>query len=277
MPQCFIIMPITTPQSVLSRYAGDQDHFRHVLDHLHVPAVERAGYDPILPAVKGSDLIQAEIIERLETADLVLCDMSALNPNVFFELGIRTALDKPVSLVTDSVTQPLPFDTSIINHHVYDPSLSAWTLESELESLTNHVISSGESDPEHNALWRYFGLTSRGTAPDLGGSPLEAKLDLVLDQIAQRRSNAPGTPRFTSPSGSDSRADKVRWLLSVVNEVAGMVNARILVKSQDEDSLILDLGYYELPDGWAEVIESLGTLVFESVRLEGDHRDQGGR
>ena len=47
------------------------------------------------PTASGSDLIHAKIIKNLETADLVLCDMSALNPNVFFEFGMRTALNKP--------------------------------------------------------------------------------------------------------------------------------------------------------------------------------------
>jgi len=44
-------------------------------------------------------LIHAEIIRNIENADLVLCDMSCLNPNVFFEFGIRTSLNKPVSVV----------------------------------------------------------------------------------------------------------------------------------------------------------------------------------
>lgn len=84
-------MPITTPPELLAIYANDRDHFPHVLKHLFAPAIEKAQYEVIPPAAKGSDLIHAEIIKHLETADLVLCDMSTLNPNVFFELGIRTA------------------------------------------------------------------------------------------------------------------------------------------------------------------------------------------
>lgn len=40
----------------------------------------------------------------VEEADMVLCDMSRLNANVFFELGIRTALDRPAALVKDDQT-----------------------------------------------------------------------------------------------------------------------------------------------------------------------------
>jgi len=116
---CFIIMPITTPDNMVDQYehSGGKDHFKHVLDCLFVPAVKEAGYEPIPPTTKGSDIIHAGIIQNLETADLVLCDMSSLNPNVFFEFGIRTSLNKPVCVVKDDLTKKVPFDTGIINHH----------------------------------------------------------------------------------------------------------------------------------------------------------------
>ena len=78
---CFIIMPITTPPSMLDAYGGDPDHFLHVLDCLFVPAVEKAEYTPVRPIAEGADNIPAEIISNLESATLVLCDMSCLNPN----------------------------------------------------------------------------------------------------------------------------------------------------------------------------------------------------
>ena len=71
-PQCFIIMPLTTPELMIERYSGDRDHFRHVLQHLFTPAVENAGLTPIAPIAKGADVIHAEIITQLETVELVL-------------------------------------------------------------------------------------------------------------------------------------------------------------------------------------------------------------
>ena len=97
---------------MLDFYHEDKDHFVHVLDSLFTPALEGLNYHPIPPSTSGSEIIHADIIDKLSNSDLVLCDISALNPNVFFELGIRTALDKPVSLVVDNQTHRLPFDTS---------------------------------------------------------------------------------------------------------------------------------------------------------------------
>src|SRR5437879_2097507 len=93
-PACFVAMPVTTPGNYAEKL-GDTSHFPHVLEHLFTPALIKAGYRVIAPTSRGSQLIHAEIIKNLEQADLVLCDLSSLNANVFFELGIRTSLDRP--------------------------------------------------------------------------------------------------------------------------------------------------------------------------------------
>src|SRR5947207_1642478 len=117
MRNCFIIMPISTPEPFVNLYGGDTTHFQHVLDYLFKPAINKVGLTPVPPIMEGSDIIHAEIIKKIEEAELVLCDISTLNANVFFELGIRTALDKPICIVKDNLTIVTPFDTSIINHH----------------------------------------------------------------------------------------------------------------------------------------------------------------
>ena len=89
MKTCFIIMPITTPNAGLPDYQNDKDHFSHVLEYLLVPSIEKAGLEAIRPLATGGDVIHGVIIQNLESTDLVLCDMSTLNANVFFELGIR--------------------------------------------------------------------------------------------------------------------------------------------------------------------------------------------
>lgn len=99
LPMCFVIMPISTPEHMVDSYGGDRKPFEHVLAHVPVPAIRKAGFEPISPVSQGSETIQTQIIQNLELADLVLCDMSILNANVFFELDIRTSLDKPVCMV----------------------------------------------------------------------------------------------------------------------------------------------------------------------------------
>jgi len=174
-------MPISTPFDLATQYGNDEEHFRHVLDHLFQHAVENAGFTMVPPNFAGSELIPAEIVARLEQSDLVLCDISSLNPNVFLELGIRTALNKPVAMVKDRLTKRIPFDTATIGHYTYDESLTPWTLESQITKLTEH-IKQVESAGDQNAMWKYFGMRLQAGAPP-GDSGVDQRLDSIMQRL----------------------------------------------------------------------------------------------
>jgi nucleoside 2-deoxyribosyltransferase len=191
--KCFVIMPITTPDALVAAYGGDSNHFSHVFEHLFVPAIKNAGFEPVQPVTQGADVIHAEIVKNLETSDLVLCDISGLNPNVFFELGCRTALNKPVCYVLDDLTRAIPFDTGIINHHKYSHALEPWTLHSEIERLSAHIRVSAERSSGKNMLWQYFGLKSSAQAPESRGEEQDRLSYLVMqvDSIKSRLDRQP--------------------------------------------------------------------------------------
>ncbi len=97
--ECFVIMPISDAEGY------DKGHFTRVYYDIIEPAVESAGHKPIrADEVVSSNLIQLDIVERLIYAPLAICDISSRNPNVFYELGIRHAFNKPVVLMKDNVT-----------------------------------------------------------------------------------------------------------------------------------------------------------------------------
>lgn len=181
MPNCFIIMPITTPANLAEQYGGDAAHFEHVLQLLFVPAIQNAGYEPVLPKAEGSEIIHARIVQQLESADLVLCDMSSLNANVFFELGIRTAVNRPAALVRDNLTPDI-FDTNVVNRHEYDSSIAAWVLQDEIDRLTEHIDAVSRS--ETNSLWEQFSLETRAALAIQSDSPGDDRLAAVELQLS---------------------------------------------------------------------------------------------
>jgi hypothetical protein len=185
-PLCFAIMPITTPPEVLARYGDDPSHFIRVARHIFKPAVEAAGFEFRAPASTSSEIIQAEIIENLEKAELVLCDISQWNANVFFELGIRVALDRPVAMIKDSLTEKIPFDTAMLNCYTYDSSLDISRVEDQIPKLTTHINSAKHQT--QNALWKFFGITQRAERPT-PDDPVGAKLDLLLGEVTTIRNN----------------------------------------------------------------------------------------
>lgn len=182
MKSCFVIMPISTPEDSLQSYGGDPEHFMHVLDCLFTPAIEACDLQLLPPLVSGSEIIHGEIIRNLSSADLVLCDMSLLNANVFFEVGIRTALNKPVALVVDDVTIQIPFDTGIINYHRYSSALKGWLIKSEIAKLSGHLNKTLESEPDKNSLWKYFGISQTGSF-DADQATSEDKMSLILRKL----------------------------------------------------------------------------------------------
>jgi DNA-binding XRE family transcriptional regulator len=175
-------MPISTRPDSLELYNQDVNHFLHVLECLFIPAIQASNLEPIVPLVAGSDVIHGEIIKNLSAADLVLCDMSQLNANVFFEFGIRTALNKPVALVTDEATANVPFDTGIVNYHRYNSSLQGWLIKSEVGRLSQHINKTLASEPERNSLWKYFGIAHSGFLSTEQATP-DDKLSLLIRKM----------------------------------------------------------------------------------------------
>jgi len=184
--KCFVIMPITTPASMVEKYPGGGNHFHHVYECLFKPSIVKAGYSPIPPKAEGSDMIHAEIIGNLESADLVLCDMSCLNPNAFFEWGIRTALNKPVCVVKDELTTNVPFDVGTLNYHEYSSTMHGWDIEAEREKLAAHLTASATKAGDDNALWKHFGLSSKGQ-PYQVREGSGGRLDYIVMQIESMR------------------------------------------------------------------------------------------
>jgi hypothetical protein len=196
-----VAMPITTPDFYTEKFSDDE-HFAHVLEHLFIPALEKERYEVIRPSAAGSELIHAEIIKNLEQADLVLCDLSSMNPNVFFELGIRTSLDRAIVLVKDDLTAAIPFDLNAINMLTYEASLTPWTLDTEVERLSRHIASASRTADQGNAMWRYFGLTKRASPSQVENNPMEAKIDFLITEIMGLRSIGAMTRQGNEASGA---------------------------------------------------------------------------
>lgn len=186
MPTCFIAMPITTHPHEVERYGGDDAHWEHVMHTIFAPAVSAAGFTPILPVASGSHMIHGQIIKHLSTADIVLCDLSGHNPNVFFELGVRTSLNLPIALVRDEHTS-IPFDTSGLNTHQYAATLQAWDTAAEVTRLADHLKASAASCAGSNPMWRHFGLTISAERPATDASSTEAKIELIFDGMNDLR------------------------------------------------------------------------------------------
>ncbi|GGK73600.1 hypothetical protein [Amphritea balenae] len=131
--ECFIIMPIA------DRDGYETGHFKRVYDWIVKPACEKAGYKPVrADDVSSSHFIVADILKRIVEAPMAICDISSLNANVMFELGIRQAFGKPVALIKDEKTSSV-FDISGLRYSEYSSGMRADLVEKNVELLSDMI------------------------------------------------------------------------------------------------------------------------------------------
>lgn len=101
---CFIVSPIGAPDS------EQRQHADLVLGSLIEPALAELGLRPVrADQISKPGLITGQVIEHIAKAALVIADLSFANPNVYYELALRHAVQKPVVQITRS-SDTLPFD-----------------------------------------------------------------------------------------------------------------------------------------------------------------------
>ena len=95
--------------------AGQAVDFEHVHAALILPALQQCGLTRrTTGAVVDAGNIRADMFALILEADVVICDITVHNANVFYELGIRHALRKKhtVLIKGDPSADTTPFDLS---------------------------------------------------------------------------------------------------------------------------------------------------------------------
>jgi hypothetical protein len=102
-PTCFVISPIGEKDSETRK------HCDQALKYIFKKAL--SGDYKVIRADKISQpgMITSQILQAVQDSPLVLADLSEHNPNVFYELAVRHALEKPIIHVID-VRWSIPFD-----------------------------------------------------------------------------------------------------------------------------------------------------------------------
>lgn len=104
---CFVIMPFGSSSPELKK------KFDGVYKGIIVPAIQEAGYEPIredISATPGS--IPKSIVKKLAESQMVVADLTGINPNVFYELGIRHVLSKSGTVLIINKGETIPFDNA---------------------------------------------------------------------------------------------------------------------------------------------------------------------
>jgi hypothetical protein len=104
--RCFVITPIGD-DTFATRRAIDG-----LVDAVLEPTLMELGFEvEVAHRITKTGSITNQVIELLLSADLVVANLTDLNPNVMYELAVRHAVRKPVVVLADRATK-LPFDVA---------------------------------------------------------------------------------------------------------------------------------------------------------------------
>lgn len=205
MKKCFIVSPIG-PEGSDTRKRSDQ-LFRHIIK----PACERNSYEPIrVDHLQTTTEITKDIIDLLRNSELVIADLTDHNPNCFYEIGYRTALDLPI-IHLKSESEQIPFDIYAIR--TIDYNLSDLDKASETVDKISNMIA--KIDVSHKLESNLDADTADNSSEDI--TPL---IEILQDMYKQL---------FDIHESIDNLSDQVdkidaKYVASIVSELSPQNN-----------------------------------------------------
>lgn len=172
---CFIVTAIGE-SGTPTRERSDK-----VYKYLIAPVCEELGYKPIrVDHVNAVDNINETIINHLKTAPMVIADMTDHNPNAFYELGFRQALELPLVPIIESGGK-IPFDVITTRTVFYDTDVSKIeesksNLKAKIKSFENFKMPESRID--------------KSVSLDELDDKLTKKLDKILKILEKNQSNS---------------------------------------------------------------------------------------
>jgi hypothetical protein len=225
--KCFVVMPF----GVKPRNDGTDRTYN--FDKVYRVIIQRAimnvGMQPIrADETEGSRVVHADMFKDLRDRPVVLVDLSLLNPNVLYELGIRHVMSPTgtVLMANEETVKKLPFDIALSRTiaYRYDGSYLDWD---EVERVIPQLQAAIEE-------------ARRGT-PD---SPVYAFLEQVLSASALRKDDTPVEDGKSQSSDLDAYQKKFAkmWL-----EKNDPINIDKLIDEHSSSLFgVRAIGYYAL-------------------------------
>lgn len=133
---CFVMMPFANP--IGSYY-----------EKIFKSAIEKAGLVPIRAdnEIFGTGKIIDQIWSGIHSAKVLVAILTDRNPNVFYELGLAHALNKPVVLVSSN-EKDVPFDLQhirVIYYDVNDPFWGSQLIDKVAENILSAINNPAEA------------------------------------------------------------------------------------------------------------------------------------
>jgi Tetratricopeptide Repeats-Sensor len=218
MPNCFVVMGFNKKTDPNTGKVFDLDKsYKYIIK----PAAKSAGFECVrADEIQHSGVIDVPMYERLLSADLVIADLSTLNPNAFFELGVRYALKPRATICIAESGFKNPFDSNHIVCKSYEhagDAIDFGEVERMREVLKDACEAARAGDAIDSPVYTFL---HELRAPALGSSSTApASLQTPEERAAQEQA------RLEVASGEVRRA--------LEEPMAVLIQQAVLARDQD--------------------------------------------
>lgn len=190
--KCGLIMPIAAIDNCT---ASHWDAVRLIIKE----ALEDTEYEASLVSDSNEiGIIQKRIVQNIYSNEMIICDVSAKNPNVMFELGMRLAFDRPVLIIKDDFTN-YSFDTGVIEHLNYPRDLNYHAIQQFKNLLKTKLIAThnATSEPGYSSFLASFSTVTASKLPEKEVASMDYLLEAMSEIRDEMRTLAqPKVPRM---------------------------------------------------------------------------------
>lgn len=228
---CFVIMPISDVDGY------EKGHFSRVYDYLIKPACEAAGYKvERADDTAKTNMIIVDILQKAVKYDMAICDISARNANVFYELGFRQAFNMKTVLIKDKKTA-MPFDISSIRTLSYSETLRIDEVEKGRIDIQKALEETEKSDSNDvNSLINLLSINKAVIPKQKDLSPDTNILLNVLSDLSEKVNRV--SSKLDVDSYKKSNFIKKGNLVSFIDDNGVEILGRIL--EVYKDSVLMD-------------------------------------
>ena len=141
---CFVVMPFGERTDA----GGDAIDFDDVYEFLIKPPLDQLKIDVFrCDKIPSSRSLHREMLRHILADDLVIVDITTLNPNVFYELGVRHALRRSGTILLRRRGTKSPFNIQGMRAFEYDLDMrSVAEAHQTLLRAAEHALASVQSD-----------------------------------------------------------------------------------------------------------------------------------